>query len=204
MNWLAHVYLSPDEIDFRLGNLLADVVRGPARQDMSPAFQAGVRCHLAIDAFTDAHDLVRRSKARVRPPHRRYAGILIDLFYDHFLAVHWPAMANESLADFVTSFYSQAQREMPRLPEEACDLVEHMIAYDRLQSYREVHGIERALQRLSARWATRFPRALPLHEGVGELQAHYSGLERDFLEFFPALQEHVQSHLGREKERSNR
>ena len=198
MNWLAHVYLSSEEIDFRLGNLLADVVRGPARNAMSPAFQAGIRCHLAIDSFTDAHALVRRSKARLRPPHRRYAGILVDLFYDHFLAVHWPNFAETTLSDYVGLFYTQAQKAMPRLPTEARGLVEHMIAYDRLRSYRDIQGIEQALRRLSARWAQRFPRAAPLHEGVVELQDHYTALEKDFLEFFPQLRAHVQSHLVQE------
>ena len=82
MNWLAHVFLSEQNLEFRLGNLLADIVRGEQRSGMSADFLRGVQCHQAIDSFTDSHPLVRRSRARIGAEQRRFSGVLVDVFYD--------------------------------------------------------------------------------------------------------------------------
>ncbi len=102
MNWLAHLYLSPaDDPEFRLGNLLADFIKGGARRELGESFQRGVRCHQAIDAFTDFHPVVQRSRTRIAARHGHFSGILIDVFYDHFLARNWPEFSAIALDDFV-------------------------------------------------------------------------------------------------------
>jgi acyl carrier protein phosphodiesterase len=80
VNWLAHVFLSEPDVEFRLGNLLADIVRGEELRRMSPDFQRGVLRHMQIDAFTDAHPLVKRSRSRISPESRRFSGVLVDVF----------------------------------------------------------------------------------------------------------------------------
>ena len=100
MNWLAHAFLSSADTDFRLGNLLADIVKGSDLDGMPPEFLAGVRCHRAIDSFTDSHPVPRRSRVRIAGEWGRFSGILIDVFYDHFLAVNWDRYADVPLPAF--------------------------------------------------------------------------------------------------------
>lgn len=187
MNWLAHVLLSPSDIDFQLGNLMADFVRGDDRMRMSGAFVQGARCHAKIDAFTDAHPVVRRSKARIHPRFRRFAGILVDVFYDHLLARHWDEFCAVPLREFTAEFQKEALLRCAELPRDAAAILQRIIEEDRLFSYREIGGVEAALQRLSHRLNERWHRDIRLHEAVPGMGACDAELERDFLEFFPAL-----------------
>src|SRR6187549_190225 len=94
MNWLAHLLLSPPEPLLRLGNLSGDFVRGIDVTLLRPELQLGITQHRRIDAFVDAHPLVRRSRERLDAPFRRFAGVLVDVYYDHFLARDWAALGD--------------------------------------------------------------------------------------------------------------
>ena len=189
MNWLAHLYLSPpDDPEFRLGNLLADFIKGGARRELGENFLRGIRCHEAIDAFTDFHPVVQRSRARIAPQHGHFSGILIDVFYDHFLACNWLRFSPDtSLDDFVNAVHAAAPHHLAGLPETARAAVLRIIADDRLRSYREVAGIGAALERLSVYLAARLHRPVALERAIVELVAQQQELETDFLEFFPQL-----------------
>jgi acyl carrier protein phosphodiesterase len=187
MNWLAHLLLSPPETEFQLGNLLGDFVRGAEREGMSPAFRDGVRCHLRIDAFTDEHPVMHRSKARLDARFRRFAGVIMDVFYDHLLALHWDHFCETPLREFTRRFHEQALPHVPDLPEDAAWILRRMIEEDRLYSYREVAGVDLALTRLSYRLNARFHRGLRLQDSVAEMVVCQEELEWDFLEFFPQL-----------------
>ena len=191
MNWLAHAFLSRPDPEFRLGNLLADLVKGRDRAGRSAAFLDGVRHHQAIDAFTDAHPTVHRSRARIGGDFRHTTGILVDVFYDHFLALDWGRYSTEPLEAFTARLYDDMRLGMTPFPEEAREALEGMIREDRLASYRRLDGIEAALRRVSLRLAARVGRDFGLERGVSELVAHFEGLRRDFAEFFPQLQAHV-------------
>lgn len=192
MNWLAHVYLSEPDVEFRLGNLLADLVKGRDRAGMSARFLDGVRRHQAIDCFTDAHPVVHRSRARIGGQYRHLTGILVDVFYDHFLAAHWDRYSSEPLQQFTGRLYAEFRAHPLRLPALAQFALERMIADDRLGSYRRIAGIEETLARLSLRIQERTGRQLALENAVGELVENRDGLESDFAEFFPLLERHVQ------------
>lgn len=192
MNWLAHLFLSGPDLEFRLGNLLADLVKGRELQAMPPAFRRGARCHLTIDGFTDFHPVVVRSRGRIAARHGHYSGILMDVFYDHFLARNWERFAGGGTLDDWTRELHAAIREHPLvLPGDAALAIEHMVETDRLRSYRELAGVADALGRLSRRLAVRLRRPVALERAVEDLAAHHAELEADFLEFFPALREHV-------------
>src|SRR5262245_63093143 len=105
MNWLAHLFLSEPDPGYRLGNFFANLIKGKARQALPPNLRRGVACHQVIDAFTDFHPFVHRSKRRVGEPHGRYAGILVDVFYDHFLARDWARYADVPLEQFTAEVY---------------------------------------------------------------------------------------------------
>ncbi|HEX7113841.1 MAG TPA: ACP phosphodiesterase [Steroidobacter sp.] len=194
MNWLAHVFLSESDIEFRLGNLLADLVRGEARERMSPRFRLGAEQHRIIDAYTDAHPVVRHSRSRIDASRRRFSGVLVDVFYDHFLARSWQSWSSEPLEVFISSFYTEASAAAIELPEPARSVLARIVEHDLLGSYLHTEGVERSLKRLSLRLAQRWRRPFDLERGVADLLAHHEALAGDFAKFFPALREHVATH----------
>ena len=191
MNWLAHVFLSEPSIEFQLGNLLADVVRGPQRTAMSANFVRGAACHKAIDAFTDAHPIVRRSRARMSSEHRRFSGVFVDVFYDYYLANDWKRYSGVALDAYTAAFYAGAEPHLIELPPDAQTLLERIIRHDLLGSYAQVAGVERALRRISSYLNSRWGKQFALDRGVRDLLAHEAEFAADFREFFPLLQEHV-------------
>ena len=191
MNWLAHVFLSEPNVEFQLGNLLADVVRGPRREAMSAQFVRGAACHKAIDAFTDAHPIVRRSRARVSSEYRRFSGVLVDVFYDYYLARDWRRYSATALDAYTATFYASAEPHLVELPPDARTMLERIIRYDLLASYARVDGVERALRRISSYLSSRWGKQFKLDEGVRDLLAHEGEFAADFHEFFPLLQGHV-------------
>jgi acyl carrier protein phosphodiesterase len=193
MNWLAHVFLSRADIEFQLGNLLADVVRGPQREPMSASFVRGAACHKAIDAFTDAHPIVKRSRARVSSERRRFSGVLVDVFYDYFLARNFGRYSPITLDVYTAAFYASVQAHPIALPPDAQTLLDRIIRHDLLASYARVDGVERALSRISTYLTSRWRKQFALERGVEDLLAHEAAFAADFLEFFPALQAHVDS-----------
>ena len=197
MNWLAHLFLSEPDVEHRLGNLLADVVKGKARAALPPGVRRGIACHQAIDAFTDAHPVVYLSKRRLSEEYGRFAGILVDVFYDHFLARDWPLYASMPLGQFTAEVYASFQAYAAALPEEARELIARLSDGDLLGSYRTLAGIEAALRRLSRRLEARLGRPFALERGIGELEVHYEDLGRDFAKFFPELRVHVEASCPR-------
>ncbi len=155
---------------------------------MSAPFLRGVRRHQVIDAFTDTHPVVHRSRARIGGDYRRVSGILVDVLYDHFLAIDWDRYASESLEAFTVSVYTEIRACAIALPEPAQSEVERMIREDRLASYRRIEGIEASLRRVSACLSARVGQDFELENAVSELLANFDGLKADFAEFFPALQ----------------
>src|SRR3954463_9153752 len=105
MNWLAHLFLSQPDPAFRVGNLLPDLLPISALSDLAPEILRGVRQHRRIDAFTDTHPVVRRSINRLNPPLRRFGGIVVDVFYDHFLSRDWERYSKVPLSNFIGEIY---------------------------------------------------------------------------------------------------
>jgi acyl carrier protein phosphodiesterase len=191
VNWLAHVLLSEDHIEFRMGNLLADLVKGRERKAMPVEFLRGVKQHQKIDAFTDSHPIVHKSISRIHDEYRRFAGILVDVFYDHFLALHWDRYVPVPLEAFTAGLYADIQAYPIALSNDVQWAVDRLIADDRLSLYQHIHGIEDTLQRISARIASRVGRDFALQGAITQLTENYDELADDFARFFPLLQAHV-------------
>jgi acyl carrier protein phosphodiesterase len=183
MNWLAHVLLSPNDAEFRIGNVAADWVKGARRLAFAPGIQRGFAHHTHIDRFTDAHPVVQRSQTRILPPYRRYAGVLVDVFYDHALCLHWARFCDQPLRLFIDGFYAQLVEQRPNLPSEINRGFDYMRRDDWLGSYASMDGIALTLWRV----AHRLRPGNRLAAGVAELHAHYDELIADFLDFFPDL-----------------
>jgi acyl carrier protein phosphodiesterase len=183
MNFLAHAFLARDSIDLLLGSLMGDFVKGPLTDRYAPAITRGLVLHRGVDTYTDAHVLVARSRARISPPRRRYAGIMVDLFYDHFLARHWDDYATVPLPEFTASVYSTLLERRDLLPERLQNIASNMARTDWLGSYRDTTNVGIALDRIG----TRLTRGNALLDSVEELVANYDGLEEDFRAFFPEV-----------------
>ncbi|MDX1962179.1 MAG: ACP phosphodiesterase [Pirellulales bacterium] len=191
MNWLAHLLLSDPPIECQMGNVLADVIKGHDRRDLGPLYKLGLRCHREIDNFTDSHPLFQLSVARLPACWSRFAGILVDIYYDHILAKNWAKYCGETLEQVTGQFYQAASERLAELPPFAREVLSSMIRVDRLGSYQWLGGIQDALTKLSARISERVGRAIDLAPAIKDLEALDAALTEDFSQFFPALVEHI-------------
>jgi acyl carrier protein phosphodiesterase len=192
VNWLAHTYLSRPQAEFRLGNLLADVVKGSDRDRMPAAFLEGMKCHRAIDAFTDYHPVVHRSRARLGDYFPRVTGILIDIYYDHFLALRWECHAAGTLRGFTEEVYPELRQHQLPLPARAQEMIDFILSEDRFHSYKTLDGIRDSLESVSFRLSQRLGKEYRLADSLPVFEEHFDALAADFAEFFPQLQAHVE------------
>ncbi|OIN60940.1 acyl carrier protein phosphodiesterase [Arsenicibacter rosenii] len=191
MNILAHAYLSNREEGLLIGNFIADFIKGdPAnpRHGLSAGVVHGIRLHRSIDAFTDTHPAVERVRRLLRPRCHKYAGVAVDVFFDHFLAKHFEALTGESLTAYVAWFYQTLLRVDDRLPAGASRMATYMIRQNWLSNYQHLSGIERSLKGLAGR--TTF--ASGLDTAVEDLVRFYEPISAEFHLFWPDLTGHVQ------------
>ena len=184
MNYLAHLYLAEQSRQGLLGSLLGDFVKGRLDDRFPETVRRGIVLHRAIDTFTDAHPLHLESRNRIGRQRRRYAGIIIDVCYDHFLCRRWTDYSRESLACFSARVYEVLREHRNQLPERLRRIAPHMIADDWLGSYAELDNVGRALDGI----ARRIRRSNPLAGALTEIEANYAALDDDFRRFFPELQ----------------
>jgi acyl carrier protein phosphodiesterase len=190
MNYLAHLYLAPPGDDGLLGSLMGDFVKGPLTGAHPPGIAHALVLHRRIDAFTDAHARVRASRGRVSGARRRFAGIMVDLFYDHFLARHWGQYSDERLETFTARVYTLLADRRDALPERLREVAARMQQYDWLGSYRQVRNIHTALDRISLR----LRRENRLGGAAEELEQKYDEFEADFRAFFPDVVQFARLH----------
>jgi acyl carrier protein phosphodiesterase len=189
MNWLAHLFLSEPTPAFRIGNILPDLVPQAALSGLPPEYLRGVRQHRQIDAFTDSHWIFRRSVSRVNPKFRRFGGVLVDIFYDHFLSKEWPAFSTTPLPVFTGEFYESFERHRGDIPPEAYVHLERMKLGNWLCSYGNLDGVSVTLGRIGKR----LRKPLPLEQAISVLETDYAGFHADFTAFFPELLSHVRA-----------
>lgn len=191
MNFLAHFLLAGDDEELRIGSLLGDVVKGRVERYDHPGTTAGIRTgirlHRAIDSFSDRHDAVRRSKARLAPRYGRLSGVLVDVFYDYVLARAWPAHHPASLPVFTRDVYRTLQEHEARLPPAARPLARAMARGDWLTAYATLDGIDAALRGM----ARRTPIARGIAAAADDLGRDYEAFASDFAVFFPDLRAHA-------------
>ncbi len=195
MNFLAHAFLSRSSPELLIGGLLGDFVKGALGERYTPTMRAGILLHRAIDRYTDAHAIVRASCTLISPVRRRFAAILVDVFYDHFLARHWSRYTELPLEDFTQQVYSTLLPDIASYPERLQRMLPRMAADDWLASYAEIESVEAALHGIARRFQ-RYPRAIVLNDGMQELLLNYAALEQQFLDFFPELLGFVETEQG--------
>ncbi len=189
MNFLAHLLLGPSEPQLALGSLLGDFVKGPlASIELPGQVRQGIWLHRQIDGFTDRHALVERSRERVSPLRRRYAGIMVDMFYDHLLAKNWLRFSEQPLDMFTARMYRALRAQQALMPERARPVLMRMAQEDWLGSYSELASMHLALNNM----ARRLRPGNALAGSACELERDYEGFEADFLAFMPQVIEFAQ------------
>lgn len=183
MNFLAHIYLSNDNDLIKIGNFMADGIRGKHYDHLPADIQKGIILHRAIDTFTDSHPVFRQSTKRLHERYHHYAGVIVDVIYDHFLAKNWKKYSNEPLEDFVQRFYMSLQNNKLFLTEKTIDMMPYMIKYDWLFSYQYVDGIARILFQMDQRTKNNSK----MQFAIEELKEFYDEFENEFTIFFEDL-----------------
>ena len=189
MNYLAHLHLGGQRPGQLLGSLYGDFVKGRLQGQFVPDVEAGIRLHRSIDIYTDSHPLVGAALSRFSLTRRRYAGIVLDVFFDHCLARDWAQYADRPLALFTRDVYRVLASE-PQLPGRLAQIAPHMAAHDWLGSYRDFDVLEQVLQGI----ARRLSRPEELAAAMGELERLYQPLSEDFRAFYPQLQAFAAQH----------
>ena len=174
MNYLGHLLVLPDAGLITLGNLLGDFFKGRVDGIEPIELRLGVALHREIDRFTDTHPVVMRSVARLGPERRRLGGVLVDVFYDHFLA---QGVDVEQLRSGLLEHVGGLPLELQGLPDK-------MITGRWLGSYSTVEGIGMVLERMEARRK----RIVGLAGAEVQLRQHYDALAEDVAEFYPEVE----------------
>ena len=187
MNFLAHLYLTDVDGGEMVGGLLPDLVRGRVPAGLADSVQWGVANHRKVDAFTDTHPMFNRSRSRLRESQGRFAGILTDVFYDHFLSVSWGAYHPEPLEGFIDRAHDWLLKAEGLMPEAMRPVVRRMVEQRWLSCYATDDGLRQTLAWMSFRFRQRTGRVIDLTGAVEALVEHREGLAADFELFFPEL-----------------
>lgn len=186
MNYLAHIYLSGDNELLKIGNFMADSIRGNSYLNYPKEVQKGILLHRSIDTFTDAHPIYRKSKHRLHQKYGHYSGVIMDIVYDHYLATNWKWYSNEDLENYAANFYSLLQDHYDLLTERVKGMLPYMMDGNWLVSYASLAGLEKILFQMDYRTHNR----VHMQEAMVELHEFYTEFETEFKLFFEELQQH--------------
>lgn len=188
MNYLAHIRLAGDDPECLIGNLLGDFVKGRLSEDCyTPGIRRGIVMHRSIDAWTDSHEITRKCARLISPERRRWSRVILDIFYDHLLAVNWERYSDESLRDFLDRAYGIILGAEDIFPERAAARITTIIKDGWIEKYRSVSGLSVVFEGMSRR----VRRENPLSGSERELVAHYDEINEHFNRFFPEIIEYA-------------
>ncbi|MBE0485491.1 ACP phosphodiesterase [Marinobacter sp.] len=183
MNHLAHTFLAPDSPEARVGSILGDFCRGVRLTELPERVLLGVRHHRAVDAFTDQHREVLASKQLFSSQRRRFAGVALDILYDHYLLRHWYRFSPADHRGFVCGVYRELTNHERVMPTAMVNVTRRMVQHDWFGAYEDFENIGYALDRVASRirFANQFAGI------IEEIRANDEQLEARFLRFFPEL-----------------
>ena len=185
MNHLAHFLLCPPDDAMRAGTLIADFARGNDLSRYPPMIELGIRLHRRVDALVDASPQVSCLKPLVDAPLRRYAGILLDVFFDYALIREWPRFHGGDRAALCSGIYASLAYTEPDMPPTVRAISARMRHYDALSSCSTHQGCARTLGRI----ATRLRRPVDLATGISTLAAHEAAIVQGFIALFSQLKQ---------------
>jgi acyl carrier protein phosphodiesterase len=180
MNYLAHSFLSNNEPGLMVGNFIADHIHGNQFKDFPPEIIEGVKLHRKIDSFTDSHIKFQESKRLFYNGFEKYSGILIDIYFDHLLAVNFEAYSKLNLEDYCKNTYEIYNRHLDFLPKSSAGFLEYVLKNNIYLAYSNIDGIERVLYHLSQR----INHGIWLNESVDLFKKNEKQLKENFDLFF--------------------
>ena len=192
MNFLAHIYLSNENDHLKIGNFIADSVKGKQYLDYPMEIQKGIILHRAIDSFTDTHPIVSKSVERLFDRYGHYSRVIVDILYDHFLAANWKDYSDIPLKTYTENFYKLLQNNFEVLPKPVQNFLPYMIADNWLYNYRKIEGIEKILFQMNRRIKYR----TKMHLAIEELKKFYDEFEDEFRRFFRELRAFVKVEIS--------
>ncbi len=183
MNFLAHIYLSFDDDEITLGNFMADSIRGNKYKHLPERVQEGIFLHREIDTFTDAHPIPKKSSKKLHYNYGHYSRVIVDIYYDHFLAKNWDTYSDEPLAHFVDRFYNLLADNYAILPARVKGMMPYMISDNWLLNYGNLEGIGKVLNGMNRRTKNKSR----MNFAIIDLEEHYDVFEAEFNAFFVEL-----------------
>lgn len=191
MNYLAHIYLSGANWELKFGNFIADSVQGNQFKNYPEKIRKGILLHRAIDDFTDKHPIFRKHTKLLFKDYRHYSRIIVDMYYDHFLAALWSQYHSQNLEDFTKEFYALIDKEFDLLPHKMKRAFPYMKTQNWLLQYKTISGLELILEQMEKR--TKFDSNLK--KSTSNLREDYDIFKNGFLLFFEDIQIFVSSKI---------
>jgi len=170
-----------------IGSFLGDFVKGKQYQNFDETIARAILLHREIDRYTDFHPIFRQSKRRLQAEHNHYSGVILDIFYDHFLATNWPNYSPDPLPDFADTVYFTLNQQLSLLPVRAQRVLHYMSQHNWLVNYASREGVHRTLKGMESR----SPYPNQMSQAVTDLDQHYDAFQQEFTEFFLDIQQHV-------------
>jgi len=189
MNFLAHSYLSGSDQKILVGNFIGDFVKGKQYENYDDSIQKGIILHREIDYYTDKHEIYLDSKSRLKPKYRHYSGVIVDMFYDHFLAVNWTDYCDQDLLLSTQDIYKKINAHIDIVPDGVKRLLSYMVPGNWLYSYAGLEGLNAALTGMSHR--TKFESKM--EQATDDLKRHYAEFQSEFRLFFPDVIQFAES-----------
>ncbi|MFT6879516.1 MAG: acyl carrier protein phosphodiesterase [Psychromonas sp.] len=187
MNYLAHVFLSGQNDEILFGNLLEDFMHGRVEHErnnhLSAGIKKGINLHRRIDSITDNHGLVKACKSVFQPKFGRYASIVTDVLFDHFLIKNWNVFSGEDFPTFRQRAYKALEGYHDLMPDRLHNLVKSMTTHDWLKAYEFDEGLERAFSGLNNKIKSG-PDLIP---SIAIMHENYTFINDHFLSFFSIL-----------------
>ena len=180
MNFLAHIYLSGNNDQIKIGNFMADSIKGKKYLNYPEEIQNGIVLHRAIDYYTDTHPVFKQSTKRLFSEYGHYSGIIVDIFYDHFLAANWKKYSEIPLEKYTLDFYTLLEKNYDILPSKVKSFLPYMVNDNWLLSYASIDGIEKVLSGMNRRTG----RKSNMHLATKELKGYYQDFQFEFEVFF--------------------
>jgi acyl carrier protein phosphodiesterase len=194
MNFLAHIFLSGENDEIRLGNFIGDFVKGNAYNKYSPFIRKGILLHRKIDTFTDSHPIVRQHKSLFYDKYHKYAGIIIDILYDHYLAHYWHMFSEVDYKNYIEFVNEFLLNNIESMPPDLKKIVPNLVQNNWLNLYRTIEGFESVLIGMSK------GTSLPAENNFAILilRKNYESIRYEFFNYFPQLMEYVKNELESE------
>src|SRR5690606_39132552 len=183
MNFLAHIYLSGNDDFIKIGNFMADGIRGKDYENYPPKIKTGILLHRFIDSYTDSHPVFRQSIKRLHEKYSHYSGVIVDMFYDYFLCKILSNYSDENLSDFVQHFYTSLRENYDVLTDKTKHLLPYMEKGNWLYNYQFLDELEIILSQMDYRTKNKSK----MRFSINELKEYYSEFESEFMLFFEDL-----------------